>query len=331
MSVPNPWFEVHCEAGPVRVEDINRIAVVGAGLMGHGIAQEFAVAGYEVGLTSRSRDSLDRAVERIRGNLEMLVDLGPVTSQMAEQAMSRLHPDPRLEGAVQEADLVVEAVYEDLALKQAVFRALDSTCPERTVLASTTSTFAPSELASATRRPEKVLVAHYINPPYLVPLVEIVPAKRTSSETLSTVRDLLSSIGKRPVVVRQEVPGFISVRLQMALAREALWLVQEGVASPEDVDTVIKTSLGRRWAVAGVFEVLELAGWDLVSTIASWLLPDLASSTELPPVLTDKLDRGELGVKTGSGFYDWTPESAEALRQRIAHALVEINRWPVPA
>lgn len=306
---------------------VERIAVVGAGLMGHGIAQEFATAGYEVRLTSRSQASLDRASGQIKDNLERLVALGVVDMAQVKGVETRLRTCVDLAEAVGDVDLVIEAVYEDLTVKRRVFEHLDRACSDRTILASTTSTFTTTQIATATGRPDRVLVAHYINPPYLVPLVELVPGEDTTEATLTAVRELLIRVGKQPAVLRKEVPGFISVRLQAALLREALSLVQSGAATPETVDTVIKTSLGRRWAVAGVFEVLDLAGWDVISDIASWLFPKLESSGELPPILREMVDRKEIGVKSNKGFYDWTPQSAEELRRRIARALVEIEGW----
>ena len=299
--------------------------------MGHGIAQEFAAGGYDVRLTSRSKAGLKRAEAQIRNNLDRMAALGVFDSSRTEEMMGRVHLCSDLDGAVGQADLVIEAVYEDLPLKQHIFNQLDLTCPAHTILASTTSTFGASQISTV--RPDRVLVAHYINPPYLVPLVEIVPGAETSETTVSTVRELLTRLGKQPVVLTREVPGFISVRLQAALLREALSIVQSGAADAEAVDTVIKTSLGRRWAVAGVFEVLELAGWDTVSNISSWLFPTLDRSDELPAILRERVELGELGVKSSRGFYDWTPESAEELRRRIGHALVEIGRWqttPLP-
>ena len=304
---------------------IRQIGVVGAGLMGHGIAQEFAAGGYDVRLTSRSQASLSRAAGQIRDNLDRLATLGVFDRGRTEEVMSRVRLCPELDDAVNEADMVVEAVYEDLPLKRRLFQQLDRACPARTILASTTSTFSASQISTV--RPERALVTHYINPPYLVPLVEIVPSAETAETTIATVRELLTHLGKQPVVLRRETPGFISVRLQAALLREALSLVQSGAATADAVDTVIKTSLGRRWAVAGVFEVLDLAGWDTVSEISSWLFPMLESSDELPAVLRERVERGELGVKSDRGFYDWTPESAEELRRRIGHALIEIGRW----
>jgi 3-hydroxybutyryl-CoA dehydrogenase len=186
----------------------------------------------------------------------------------------------------------------------------------------------PSKFASVTRRPDKVLVVHYFNPPLLIPLVEVVRGEDTSNETVTTVCDLLTQMGKSPVVVEKEAPGFIVNRLQVALLREALSLVRQGIASPRDVDTAMKTSMGRRWAVAGVFEVFDLAGWDVLQAIVSEVLPHVESSSEVPALLQEKVERDELGVKTGQGFYEWTPETAEALKQRIAKALIAIAQWP---
>ncbi len=307
--------------------NIRNVAVVGAGLMGHGIALEFALAGYSVTLSSRSEESLSRARQSIEASLSKLVTLGVTTPEKAEQAPSRIRSTVDLLASVESADVVVESVYEDLALKQRLFREVEQAAPDHAVFASNTSSFMPSQLASEMERADRLLVAHYINPPFLVPLVEVVPSESTSEEAVRTVTALLESVGKRPVVLRREVPGFIASRLQGALLREALWLVENGVASAQDVDTTITTSLGRRWSVAGVMEVLEIAGWDLIETIAASMFPHLASSGDVPQVLKERVERGELGLKSGKGFYEWTPESSDEVRQRIAKALVEIDRW----
>ena len=303
------------------VEKIRQIAVVGAGLMGHGYAQEFALAGYHIQLHSRSEKSLQKATMNIQRNLRMLINIGLITPQQADLVPTKIHTTTVLKDAVKDADLVIESVYEDLALKQRIFKELDKLCPQHTILVSGTSTLPLSELQSVTNRPDRVLLANYSNPPYLIPLVEIMRNERTSDETVKTVYDLLTKIGKRPVIIQKEVPGFVANRLQGALLREALWLVQKGYVTPRDVDTIMKTGIGRRWSVAGPFEVFELAGWDFVLAAVSYLLPYLESSPEVPPLLKQKVEQGELGVKTGKGFYEWTPESAEALRQRIAQAL----------
>lgn len=308
----------------MNVDEIRKLAIVGAGLMGHGIAQEFALAGYEVHLCDLTEDKLKQAIKNIQANLQMLVQIGTIAQKQAESVLANIHPGTELKEAVAKADVVIEAVFEDLELKRELFQKLDRLCPEHTILASNTSSLMPSSLASATQRPDKVLVTHYFNPPYLLPLVEIVRHQATSDETVTTIYDLLTRVGKSPAIVRKEVPGFVGNRLQAALFREALSIVEQGIATPQDVDVVVKTGFGRRYAAAGPFEVFEMAGWDLVLAVAQYLYPDLESSTEIPAILSDKVETGQLGLKTGKGFYDWTPESADALRQRMGQVLVKL-------
>ena len=311
----------------MNVDEIKRVAVIGAGTIGQSTAAEFALGGYDVNLNSRSEESLARGIDGIQGIFQRLIGFELATQQQADAAQSRIQTDVDLRSSVADAEVVYEAVYEDLELKQKIFSDLDKLCPEPTIFVSGTSTLSLSDLASATNRPDKVLLANYANPPYLVPATEVMRNKATSEETVTTFCDLLVRIGKKPIVIQKEVPGFVANRLQIALLREALYLVQEGVVTAQDVDTILKSGIGRRWAVAGVFEVFELAGQDLILAACSYLMPYLDTSAEPSPVLREKVERGELGVKTGKGFYDWTPETAEALRGRIAHALVEIERW----
>ncbi len=207
---------------------------------------------------------------------------------------------------------------------------LDRSCPKHTILASNTSSLMPSMIAASTQRPDKVLVTHYFNPPNLLPLVEIVRHKKTSDDTVSVIYDLLKKIGKSPAIVQKEVPGFVGNRLQMALFREALSIVEQGIATPEDMDIVVKNGFGRRYAAAGPFEIWGLAGWDLILNIAGYILSDLESSTEISPLLKSRVEAGELGVKTGKGFYEWSPETAEALKQKLGRMLVEIAKMAGP-
>ncbi len=308
----------------MNVGDIRSVAVVGAGLMGHGIAQEFALAGYNVHL---SDEKLQQAAITMQANLQLLTDLGVVTQTQREGVLRNIQSSTALDDVVGDADVVIEAVFEQLELKLEVFQQLDRLCPERTILASNSSTLLPSKLAAATRRPEQVLIAHYYNPPYLLPLVELVRHPATSDATVTTMFDLLTNVGKKPAIVQKEVPGFIGNRLQGALFREALSLVEQGIASAEDVDTVVKNSIGRRYAVAGPFEIWELAGWDFILAALQYLTPTLESSTQISALLQAKVAHGELGVKTGKGFYEWTPESVDALKRRIGQALATISTW----
>jgi 3-hydroxybutyryl-CoA dehydrogenase len=313
----------------VDASQIERIAVVGAGLMGHGIAQEFALAGYEVRLNDRTDDLLSRAVDNIRGNLQRLSSLGRVEPDRIEPALGRITPTSNLAEAVSGAELVIETIFEDLAAKHELLRSLETLCPAETILASNTSSFMPSRLAEALSRPERLVIAHYFNPPYLIPLVEVVPGPSTSKGTVATLVELLEKVGKKPVFLGREATGFVANRLQMALFREALAIIAQGIAEPEDVDRVVKYGFGRRLAAAGPFEIFDLAGLDTILAVASQILPAIAGAgpaqDPIPELLRRNVERGNLGVKTGRGFHDWTPEAAEELRGRLTSALLRAD------
>ncbi|MGH2617103.1 MAG: 3-hydroxyacyl-CoA dehydrogenase family protein [Thermomicrobiales bacterium] len=305
---------------------MQRIAVIGSGLMGHGIALELAAHGYDIRLHDRDQAQLARARDSIAEGLARLVAIERLSAEDAAAAPAHITMGTDLRETVAAVDLVIEAVTEDLELKRATFRDLDSWAPPHAILASNSSSFMPSLLAAVTNRPDKVLVAHYFNPPHLLPLVELVRGEQTSDATIETMRALYAGIGKSPAVVQREAPGFVGNRLQMALLREALAIVDAGIATPADVDTIIKTSFGRRLAVAGVFEVFEAAGWDLTLAVAEQLFPAIDRSTAPPASLREKVACGELGLKAGKGFYEWTPEEAAALRGRIGNGLAAIAR-----
>ena len=311
----------------MNVSDVTRVAVIGAGSIGQATAAEFALGGYDVRLNSRSEESLERGMTGIQEIFQRLIGFGLTTPEQAGAATARIQTHVELRSAVKDVQVVYEAVYENLELKQKIFRDLDKFCSPHTLFVSGTSTLSLKDLAKVTSRSEKMLLANYANPPYLVPLTEVMRNDATAEETVSTYCDLLTRIGKKPVVIQKEVPGFVANRLQIALLREALYLVEQGVVTARDIDMILSSGIGRRWAVAGVFEVFELAGQDLILAAASYLLPHLDASREPSRVLREKVERGELGVKSGKGFYEWDPDSAEALRQRIGHALVEIEKW----
>jgi 3-hydroxybutyryl-CoA dehydrogenase len=306
-------------------DKIQKVAVVGAGLMGHGIAQEWAQAGYHVRITDTHADTLAAVPQRIRHNYDLLVEAELVVADQADQTLGRLDTVAELEDCVADADLVIEAMAEDLQAKRALFGRLDALCPPHTLLATNSSSFMPGQIANATQRADKVLGTHYFNPPYLVPLVEIIRSPQTTDTTVDTLYHHLSGMGKEPVTVQKEVPGFIGNRIQAAVLREALSLVEQGVATPQDVDRVIRNSIGRRWSVAGVFEIAEAAGLDLKLKIMEQLVPAIESSAQVSALLRDKVKDGKLGMKTGEGFYTWSDDKAQATRQRIARALIAIN------
>ena len=307
-------------------DEIQRIGVVGAGLMGHGIALQFALGGYDVRLNDLSEERLEAALDNVRATLAMLGEMGLVDSADAGRAPARISTSASLEESVSEVDFVVEAVFEDLALKQSVFADLDRFSPARAILSSNTSSFMSSQLAPSTGRPGQVVVANWWNPPYLLPLIEVVKGPETTDETIETTAGLFTRLGKRPVVLRKESLGFIGNRMQFALLREAVSIVESGIASAEDVDLVVKSSFGRRLSVAGPFEVFDLAGWDTISAIVAQLFPDLGTGGETPALIEDLVERGDLGVKSGRGFYDWSGEAAQELRERVSRALSTLEQ-----
>jgi 3-hydroxybutyryl-CoA dehydrogenase len=295
--------------------------------MGHGIGQEFALGGYDVVFHDASPQALDTVKDRIRCNMLELVEWDLAEEGQVDSTLCRVATADSLEEMGEGTDLVIEAVFEDLSLKQELFKQLDIICPERTILASNTSSLLPSMLASATGRPERVLVTHYFFPPPLMPLVEVVRSEFTSEEVVGTICDLLKAVGKKPIVVRKEALGFIVNRLQMALDREALSLVERGIATAQDVDMAVWNSFGRRLAVVGPLQLFEYQdGWDVALQIYDYIAHDIESSTDPPQVMLDLVEKGDLGPKTGKGFYEWTPELGHAFDDRLKEALAGFLR-----
>jgi len=306
---------------------INKIAVIGPGMMGHAIAQEFAVAGSTVTLCGRDEGRLDEAQEKIENSLHELAEWELITKEDVDPALARIELTTDLESAGSEADFVLESVIEVLEVKEKLFAKLDAICPKHTILASNTSSLMPTTLAAATRRPDRFLIAHYFNPPYLMPLVEIVRGEGTSDAVVNTIFDLYKNMKKRPIICQKEALGFIVNRLQLALWREAFSIVQRGIASPQDVDRAVKDSFGRRLGMVGPFELYEyIDGYDLTLQCEKYILPDIDTSNTSYPLLLEKVEKGELGAKTGKGFYEWTPEFTEKWRRRILKGLVEFAK-----
>lgn len=302
---------------------IDKIAVIGPGMMGHAIAQEFAAAGLTVRLFGRSEERLEGALNNIRRNLNELVSWDVFSSGEVAPAMQRIYPTTDLTEAGSDADLILEAVVEDLEIKHDLYRRLDAICPAHTIFASNTSTLLPTDLASVTGRAKDFLVAHYFNPPYLMPLVELVKGKETSNETIDSIFDLMKRVGKRPIVLQKEALGFIVNRMQLVLWREAFNIVQRGIATPEEVDSAVKYSFGRRLGVAGPFEIFEHNdGYDLTLQCEKYMLPDMDTSPDSYPLLKEMVARGRLGAKSGKGFYDWTKEFTSRWRKRMLTNLV---------
>ena len=281
---------------------MTRLAVVGAGTMGHGIAQVGAVAGCEVALTDADPSALQAALGKVQANLDGGVDRGKLTRAAAEAALGRITLRDDIETAAADADIVVEAVLEDLEVKRDLFARLDEVAPPDAVLATNTSSLSVSDIARATSRPQLVLGMHFFNPVHIMKLVEIVVHGGTDMAAVARARDLAERMGKDPIVVRDS-PGFASSRLGIALGLEAMRMVEEEVAAAEDIDKAMELGYGHPM---GPLRVSDLVGLDVRLAIAEYLQRELDDTRFAPPeILRRKVQAGELGKKTGRGFYEW--------------------------
>ncbi len=285
------------------VDDIKTVAVIGAGDMGHGIAEVALIAGYTVVLRDVKQEFVDRGVERIDASLQKLVSKGRVPQESYDKIKGGLiRPCVDLKEAVQEADLVIEAIPEILDLKKEVFGEMDQSAPEHTLLASNTSTMSITEIAKATNRPEKVLGLHYFNPAVLMKLVEVIRGEKTSDETMQVAFDFCLKNNKVPVRVEKDVPGFIVNRVQAPASVLLGAIVDEGLAQPEEIDAVLK-GLGMPM---GPFEITDFTGVDIGYHASQYFADSVHPDFAPPRVVKEKMDAGDLGKKTGKGFYDWS-------------------------
>jgi len=310
---------------------IRRVAVIGAGLMGHGIAELFALAGFPVRLCDTSAGRLEAALRSIADELALLAAEGLVTGPEADAAASRIEPTAELERAVAGADLVTEAIPEVLAAKLELFERIEVAVAPTALLASNTSTFPVTRLAARARLPGRMVVTHYFNPPHLVPLVEVHPHPAAPPEVAAVVLDLMRRIGKRPVLVRKEVPGLVANRLQAAMVREAFHLLEEGVADAEDIDTAVTEGPGIRWPFLGPLATADYGGLDVWQKVVENLVPHLGRSEVAPPAIAERVRRGELGTKTGRGIFSYAGASVPDLvreRDRRLAALLRLKAGP---
>ena len=293
---------------------ISRVGVVGTGLMGSGIAAVFAAAGRTVFLFDKDPKRLEEATKRIIGIYEEMRGAG-LTSLSQPEILSHIKPVSEL-ADLRTVEFIIEAVPEVLEIKQALYRELETMVAERVILASNTSGFMPSNLSEFLAHPDRFIVAHFWNPPHAIPLVEVVPSQHTSAAVVERTIALLRESRAEPVLVEKEIPGFIGNRLQYAMLREALAIVRSGAASPEAVDTVMKASLGRRYATVGPLETADLGGLDTFLTIASHLMPELAKDEDVLELMRIRVEAGDTGLRSGKGFYPWPPERADQVIKR---------------
>lgn len=284
--------------------------------MGAATALCFAMAGYDVRLYDITDASVEAGMKSMHAALQAYQQHHLIQKSDEPAILGRIKTTTQLEEAAKGADFVIESIVEILETKQKVFAALDKICPPHTIFATNTSGLSPTKIAEAIGRKDKFVVTHFWNPPHLIPLVEIVPGKHTSQETRDIAYRLMLKIGKKPVALEREVPGFVGNRLQVALLREALYIVAEGIASAEDVDAVVELTLGRRLAVTGPLKSADLGGLDIFKNIFGYLGPDLCNDTGVPNLLKQAVDAGHLGAKTGEGLYPWSVDALNALKER---------------
>ena len=305
---------------------ISRVAVLGLGTMGHGIAQTFALAGCDVACFDESANMRGSLIERVRTNLEAFVTAGLVEPWQIEPTLTRLGLAGTEEEAVAEAQFVTEAVPEDLEIKQALFSRLERIAGPEAILASNSSSFPISQSGSRMQRPERALVTHWFNPPHLTPIVEVVPGPHTSLDTVQTTLDLLLRLGKHPIRLQRELPGFLVNRVQVAIQREVWDLVGQGVATPEEIDAAIRGTIGFRFAALGPLEIHDFAGLDIQLATYRNLVSEIRSDTTPPKAIQELAADGRLGVKTGRGFYKYPPDRLQARRARRDSLLLKLRK-----
>ena len=295
----------------MKLENIHNITTLGTGMIGPDITLLCAMNHYSVTMLGRTEQSIARGMSRIRKNLKALVEAEVFSEKEAEAILLYIKTSTRLPEAVQKADFVFEGIIENLQVKQEVFLELDQHCPSHTILASSTSGLSPNDIGAKVQRKDKMLVAHFWNPPYLVPLVEVVAGDSTSKQTMSIILEFLERLGKKPVLLKKDILGHIGNRLQHALFREAINLVEQGVADPEDIDQVILNSLGPRYSMIGPMEYMDSVGLDLNIAVHSYLFATLDDSKSPQKLLLDKFNKGEYGLKSGKGLFDWSKKDPD--------------------
>lgn len=284
---------------------IKKIAIIGSGVMGSGIAQSFAVSGYYVTINDIKEELLYHAQNRISENLSLLMEEGALTDREKQGALANITYSVDLEGAVRDADFIIEAIPEVIELKLNLYQQLEEIIKPDAIVASNTSTFPISQLMEKASFADRMVITHFFNPGHLVPLVEIVQHDETRPEIVKTTMDLMRKIGKSPILLKKEIAGFIANRLQTALMREAFYLLKEGVADAGDIDTAITAGPGFRWAFTGPIEIADFGGLDTWQRVFDNVSPVLDQSKEAPDLIRDLVAEGKLGTKSGEGIFTY--------------------------
>ncbi len=293
----------------VRVDDVKKVAVFGAGTMGPGVAQLFAGAGYDVAMYSRKAETLEKAVAMVKANFTTLIEHGAVTQTAADETVARIKTTQSVEEAGADADFVLETIAENKEAKRQLYGELETICPANTVFASNTSSLNVFELLPAGLQ-TRSLCAHFFTPAHIIPLVEVVPGPETAADAVDLTVALMKACGKSPVIMKKFGPGFIVNRIQRAIGETAMDMVQEGLVEPEEIDVAIKTSLGIRLPIVGVMQTFDFQGLDM-------LLAYQQNVGKVYSFIEDRVKEGAVGAKAGKGIYDYQGRSeVEILKKR---------------
>lgn len=303
---------------------IKNITVFGPGMMGSGIAQVFAGnEDLKVKIFIREKFEYD-CMDKIKSNLQVLKENNVITEEKIKEILDRITLTEDLQEAVKDADFIVECIPENMELKQDLFKRLEPICKETAIFATNTSVMSITEISEKVKDKSRLVGTHFWNPPYLIPLVEVIKSDYTSDEVMDQTMELLKKVGKHPIRVNKDVPGFVANRLQHALWREAISIVEHGIADAATVDEAIKYSFGLRLPVLGPMENSDMVGTDLTLSIHSYILKHLENSTEPSPILKEKVEAGDLGFKTGKGFQEWSSDQAKKSNEGLRDYLIKV-------
>ena len=304
---------------------IKKIAVIGAGLMGNALAQVFA-SNSELKVALHDIQERDEPLAPIEKNLDALIAKSVATESEKAKILSRISFGTDLKTAVEDADFVIECVPEVMEIKQNLFAEIEEHCRPETIFATNTSVMSVTEIASKCKHKERVVGAHFWNPGHLIPLVEVVKTEFSDNKAVDATMKLLADCGKKPILCKKDVPGFIANRLQHALWREAFYMVQEGIADPATVDDAVKYGPGLRWPILGPMENSDLVGIQLSYNIHEYILKYLADNHKPSPCLKEMLDKGDVGFSSGKGWQEWTPQAIEELKIKLQEYLIDSLR-----
>lgn len=293
----------------MKIDEIKNVTVVGAGNMGHSIAQVYAQSGFEVDLIDLNENVLNRAMKLIKSNLNVLKEFDRVDINTIPSILKHIHPSTNLQGAAKKADLIVEAVSEIPELKMKIFSVLEENCSESTILASNTSTLDIYKILKEIKNPKRLITHHWFAPPHIIPLVEIAPGRKTSIDVVDLSKEIMEKLGKKPIVMKKFTPNYIVNRIQNAISAAMYELILREIATAEQIDLAIKTSLGIRLPIVGIVQSQDFTGLDLIKDIQK----DMGIKVS---IIDEKVEKGHLGAKSGKGFYKYYGQSEEEILQK---------------